>query len=231
MWGEGVPLGHLLVQAWTDNAYLNLRALLRALFFILLALLDVVQRSFSYGLGTLQQPSASNSPSINISCYRISSIPLVGFFLNLVRISPSVSCCASTKKNSGPSTNRAAVGHVWFFLLLHLLRNYLTDSNGTCLLTGCLSHLLHDHWSDFFRYWSECSPQCLVVQEPKPKSNLWKNMAAVGHLWFFLLSHRLRNEWNLPIKLASMSSWILVKWWYLAFRFPASLSVRFNAYM
>ena len=69
------------------------------------------------------------------------------------------------------------------------------------------------------------SPQCLVVQEPKPKSNLSKNMAAVGHLWFFLLSHRLRIEWNLLIRLASMSSWILVKWWNLAFRFPASLSV------
>ena len=37
----------------------------------------------------------------------------------------------------------AVVGHLWFFLLSHLLRNYLTDSNETCLL---------------------CSPQCLVVQ-------------------------------------------------------------------
>ena len=55
--------------------------------------------------------------------------------------------------------------------------------------------------------------------------NLSKNMAAVGHLWFFLLSHRLRNEWNLPIRLASMYSWILVKWCNSAFRFPASLSV------
>ena len=44
--GTKGPPGHLWVQAWTDNAYLNLRAL----FFILLALLDV-----------------------NISCYRISS--------------------------------------------------------------------------------------------------------------------------------------------------------------
>ena len=50
-------------------------------------------------------------------------------------------------------------------------------------------------------------------------------MAAVGHLWFFLLSHRLRIEWNLPIRLASMSSWILVKWWNLSVRFPASLFV------
>ena len=58
--GRGRPLGHLWVQAWTDNAYLNLKALLRALSFflyILVALLDVVQRSFSYGLGTLRRPS------------------------------------------------------------------------------------------------------------------------------------------------------------------------------
>ena len=35
MWGDRVPLGHLWVQAWTDNAYLNLRALLRALFYVI----------------------------------------------------------------------------------------------------------------------------------------------------------------------------------------------------
>ena len=179
---------------------------------------------------TLQSPG-NESQRQHTAILRISNRQSIQR-LNFVRMFPSVSCCASTKKNSGPSTNMAAVGHVWFFLLLHLLRNCLTDSNGTCQLTGWLSHLLHDHWSDFvFRYWSECSSQCLVVQEPKPKSNLSKNIAAVGYLWFFLLLHRLRNEWNLPIKLAPMSSWILVKWWNLAFRFPASLSVRFNAYM
>ena len=53
--GEGPrrPLGHLWVQAWTDNDYLNLRAFLRALF-------DIISssgRSFSYGLGTLWRPS------------------------------------------------------------------------------------------------------------------------------------------------------------------------------
>ena len=231
VWGEGVPLGHLWVLAWTDNAYLNLRALLRVLFHIISSSRRGPEEFFLRSGNSPASVCPSNSPSINISCYRISSSSTGRICLNLVRMFPSVSCCASTKNNSGPSTNMAAVGHVWFFLLLHLLRNYLTDSNGTCLLTGWLSHLLHDHWSDVFRYWSECSRQCLVVQEPKPKSSLSKNMAAVGHLWFFLLSHRLRNEWNLPIKLASMSSWIQVKWWNLAFRFPASLSVRFNAYM
>ena len=63
------------------------------------------------------------------------------------------------------------------------------------------------------------------MQEQNPKSSLSKNIAAVGHLWFFWLSHRLRIEWNLPIRLASMSSWILVIWWNLAVRFPASLFV------
>ena len=49
-----LPVG----SAWTDNDYLNLRALLRAIFFFIpLALLDVVQRSFSYVLGTLRRPS------------------------------------------------------------------------------------------------------------------------------------------------------------------------------
>ena len=35
--GEGPwgPIGHLWVQAWTDNDYLNLRALLRAFFDII----------------------------------------------------------------------------------------------------------------------------------------------------------------------------------------------------
>ena len=70
------------------------------------------------------------------------------FFLNLVRMFPSVPSCASIKKNSGPSTNMAAVGHLWCFLLSHLLSNYLTDSNETCLL---------------------CLPQCLNVQVQKKK--------------------------------------------------------------
>ena len=89
----------------------------------------------------------------------------------------------------------AAVGHLWFFLSSHLLRNYLTDSNETCLLCSpqCivvrvqkkkirsvddsrlgLSEISHGqaccrissktNGRIFFRSWSECSPQCLVVQ-------------------------------------------------------------------
>ena len=59
--GTKGALGHLWVQAWTDNDYLNL---------ILLALLDVIQRSFSYGLGTLSTFLVIASPPR----------PLVGFF-------------------------------------------------------------------------------------------------------------------------------------------------------
>ena len=48
--------------------------------------------SFSYGLGTLQRPSVR--PTVTASPPR----PLVGLFLNLVRMFPSVSSCASTKR-------------------------------------------------------------------------------------------------------------------------------------
>ena len=147
----------------------------------------------------------------------------------------SVCICASTQKNSGRSTN----GHLWLFLLSHPLRNYLTDSNETCLLCSpqCLvvkykkktipvhRHIWPfgsrlglseiSHWQAcyrissktagriIFRSWSKCSPQCLVVQVPKQKSDLSKNMADVGHLWFLLLywesgfkldSYLLENE-------------------------------------
>ena len=72
---------------------------------------------------------------------------LVGFvFKTWSECSPQCLVVQVSKKNSGPSTNMAAVGHLWFFLLSHLLRNYLTDSNETCLL---------------------CSPQCLVLQVQK----------------------------------------------------------------
>ena len=82
-----------------DNDYLNLRALLMALF-------DII--SSSYDLGTFRRPS--NCSSVNISCYRISSKTTGRIFFNFVRTFPSVSSCANTKKNSGPSTNMAAVG-------------------------------------------------------------------------------------------------------------------------
>ena len=75
MWGEGVPLGHLWVQAWTDNAYLNLKALLRALIYIYIS--SSSRRSpeelFLRSGNSPASVCPSNSPSINIFCYRISS--------------------------------------------------------------------------------------------------------------------------------------------------------------
>ena len=133
------PMG----STWTDNDYLNLRALF-----------DIISSSGrspeELFLRSWSSPASvwpTNCPSVNISCYRISS-KTTGriFFKKLVRMFPSVPSCAGTKMNSGPLTNMAVVGHLWFFLLSHLLRNYLTDSNETCLL---------------------CSPRCLVVQVQK----------------------------------------------------------------
>ena len=54
-----------------------------------------------------------------------------------------------------------------------------------------------------FRSWSECSTRCLVVQvqkkkkkkKKKKKTICQKNMATVGHLWFFFQSHLFRNYW------------------------------------
>ena len=173
----------------------------------------------------LERPSTC--PSVNISCYRISSKTTGRIFWNFVRMLPSVSSCTSTKKNANSSTNMAAVGHLWFFLLSHLLRNYLTDSNETCLFCSpqCLVVQVQktnsvrrqiwpfgsrpglseiSHWKASYRISSKTTgriflghglnvpPQCLVVQLIK-KSEVSKNMAAVSHLWFFLLSHLLRN--------------------------------------
>ena len=73
--GAKEPLGHLWVQAWADNDYLNLRALLRALF-------DIVSSSRMPG-NSLASVRPSNCPSVNISCYRISSKSTGRNFLKL----------------------------------------------------------------------------------------------------------------------------------------------------
>ena len=126
------PLGHLWVQPWTDNDYLNLKAL-----FIVLTFLTVWELS---GVRLSIQLSVCKHFFLSHLSKTTGRI-----FGKLVRMFPSVSSCASTRKNSGPSTNMAAVGHLWFFLLSHLLRNYWVDSKETCLLG---------------------SPQGLVVQAP-----------------------------------------------------------------
>ena len=131
---------------------------------------------------------------------------------------PSVSSCASTKNEFRSVDKHGHRRPSLIFLVSHLLRNYLTDSNETCLLyspqclvvqvqkklrsvdklgrlipgsdlvkcpiDSLLSHLLQDHWSDFFRSCSECSFQCLAVQVPKQNRSVEKH-AAVGHLCFF----------------------------------------------
>ena len=93
--GTKGPLGHLWVQSWTDNDYLNLRAILMVLFDIISSSGRNPEKLFLHVRSGNSQVCQSNCPSGNISCYRISS----------------------------KTTGRI-----------------------------------------FFRSWSECSPQCLVVQ-------------------------------------------------------------------
>ena len=115
----------------------------------------------------------------------------------------------------------------------HLLSNCLTDSNETCLLCSpqCLvvqvqkkirsvdkfgllvpgSDLVKFPWSDvLFRSWSECSPQCLVVQGPKEIRSVEKHGRRRPSLIFLVIASPKKLlcgfEWNLPIRLDSMSS-------------------------
>ena len=137
------------------------------------------------------------------------------------------------------------VDHLWFFLLSHLLRNYLTDSNETCLLCSpqCLVVQVQkrilvrrqiwsfgsrlglsgfSHWQAcyrisskttgrmFFKSWSECSPQCLVVQVPKKIRSVEKHGRRQPSLIFLVIASPQKLlggfEWNLPVRLASVSS-------------------------
>ena len=86
----------------------------------------------------------SNSPSVNTSCYRVSSKTTGRIFLSLVRMFPSMPSCASTKYRSVDKYGRRRPSLP--YLVIASPQNYLTDSNETCLL---------------------CSPQCLVVQVQK----------------------------------------------------------------
>ena len=65
-----LPVG----SAWTDNDYLNLRALLRAIFFNTIS--SSRRSSEELFLRSGNSPASvwpTNCPSVNISCYRISS--------------------------------------------------------------------------------------------------------------------------------------------------------------
>ena len=86
---------------------LNLRALFRALFDIIGSSGRSPQELFVLSGNFPASVRPSNCPSVNISCYSIYSKTTGPIFLNLVIMFPSVSSCASTKKNSGPSTNIA----------------------------------------------------------------------------------------------------------------------------
>ena len=140
---------------------------------------------------------------------------------------PSVSSCASTKKESRSGDKHGRRRPSLIFLVIASPQQLLDGfewnlpivfvSMPSCACTekirsidkfGCfvpgsdpvkfpidmLVIASPPRWSDYFRSWSKCSPQCLVVQVLK-QFDLSKNMAAVGHLWFFLLYHLLRNYW------------------------------------
>ena len=59
--------------------------------------------------------------NLEFPCYRIASETTEPIWWNLVRMFPSISRYANTENNSDPSTNMAAVGHLGFSLLSHLL--------------------------------------------------------------------------------------------------------------
>ena len=71
-------------------------------------------------------------------------------------------------------------------------------------VTISLSHLLQDHWSDFFETCLRCSLSGLVV--PENCSCLSTNMAAGIHLWFSLISHLRRNLWRNFVETLHMNS-------------------------
>ena len=107
LWGEG-PRGHLWVQAWTDNDYLNLKAL----FDIISSSGRSPEELFLRSGNSPASVCTTNHPSVNISCYRISSKTTGRIYFKLVQNVPLVPSCASAKENSGPLTNMAAVGHL-----------------------------------------------------------------------------------------------------------------------
>ena len=90
--------------------YLNLRALF-----------DIISSSGpspeKFFLRTGNSPASvypSNCPSVNVSCYRISSKTTGRNFIKLGQNVPlsAYLCKYGTKPNSGPSTNMAVVGHL-----------------------------------------------------------------------------------------------------------------------
>ena len=96
----------------------------------------------------------------------------------------SVSQLCKYLKKSGPSTNIAAVDHLWFFLLSHLLWN--------------------NYWAVMNETWLLCSPQCLHKKKKKkngPSTNLagsdfWGlRLSEISH-FTWLLSHFFKGHWT-----------------------------------
>ena len=83
------------------------------------------------------------------------------------------------------------------------------------------SHLLRDHWSDFFETFPSCSPSGLVV-------HAWILFA--GHLWFSPLSHLLWNHWrNYAETLRMNSSQCLdvsaQKWFWSVYKYGRTVAI------
>ena len=111
--GTRGPLSHLWVQAWTDNDYLNLRSLLRDLY-------DIMSSSGRSPdeLFLRSEKLSGGSLSVRLCVFKHFFLSHLlqdhwsDFIFNFVRLFPTVSSRASTKTNSGPSTNMAAFGHL-----------------------------------------------------------------------------------------------------------------------
>ena len=116
------------------------------LWLFFLAVLDVDQRSFwDEGLSGVRLPVR---PSVNISCYRISSKTTGWICLTLVRMSPFMSNCASTGKKKKKNPN----GRCRPSLIKFSCDRISAETTGQIRMK--LGFLL------------VCSSQCLVVNTP-----------------------------------------------------------------
>ena len=223
--GTKGPLGHLWVQAWTDNDYLNLRALSRALFDIISSSGHSPEELFLRSGNSPAFVCPSNCPPVNISCYHISSKttgPKIKFYLFAIVYLPTLLLptqlffCFSRsivfffsifqfqseiltlykltiKKTHRKSFYPSLFVFVSFVMaalfiytnlrkkkkkkktptyppLKHLSRQLQTNNFLSMALVG------------FFLTWSEWIPSVSICSSTKKNSGPSTNMAAVGHL-------------------------------------------------
>ena len=88
--GTKGPLGHLWVQPWADNEYLNFRAFFRVLFDIISSSGRSLKELFLRSGNSPASVCPSNWPSVNISCYRISSKTGRIFFFLILKLGQNV---------------------------------------------------------------------------------------------------------------------------------------------